>query len=118
MKTRIAIITMLLGVFLAGTAFAGEPEPAAKIAATKAVAEFLQDEIDYPAFASERNIECTVYVDITVNKDGSLKVNQANCKAECMKDYCVKAIEEAKSKDLKKFAGQDIVMKINYKLVD
>ena len=110
---------MLLGVFLAGTAFAGEPVvPAIKVEATKAVAEFLKDEIDYPAFASERNLECTVYVDLTVNEDGTLKVNQANCKAECMKDSCIKAIEEAKSKDLKKYAGQDVIIKIDYKLYE
>lgn len=107
---------MLLGVTIAGTAFAGEPEPAAKIAATKAVAEFLEDEITYPAFASETNIECTVYVDITVNEDGSLKVNEANCKANCMKEYCTKAIENAKSKDLKKYAGQNVIIKVDYKL--
>lgn len=120
MKTRIAIITMLLGVFIAGTAFAGEPEPAAamKIAATNAVAEFLQDEIDYPAFASETNKECTVYVDLTIKEDGSLSVNQASAKHGCLKEHVVEAIKEAKDKDLAKYAGQEVVLKIDFRLLD
>lgn len=115
MKTRIAILTMLLGLFITSTAFAGEPVLRTQ-AATQAVAKVLEDEINYPAFASETNLECTVYVDITVNEDGTLKVNNANCKADCMKEHCVKAIEEAKSKDLKEFAGETVVLKIDYKL--
>lgn len=119
MKTRIAIITMLLGLFLSGTAFAGEPVvPEMKAAATKAVAKYLQDEIYYPAFASETNLECTVLVDIDVNKDGSLKVNQANCKSCCMKDSVVKAIEELKSEDLTKYAGQNVLLKVEFKLYE
>ena len=117
MKTRIAILTMLLGLFIAGTAFAGEPVPR-KVAATNAVSEFLQDEIDYPAFASETNMECTVYVDLTVKEDGTFTVNGANCKAECMKDYCVKAIEKAQNKDLAEYAGESVILKIEYKLYE
>ena len=118
MKTRIAIVTMLLGIFIAGTAFAGEPVPPLKAQATKAVAEFLQDEIDYPAFASETNLECTVLVDISVKEDGTLVVNAANCKANCMKDHVVKAIESTKSKDLTKYAGQNVVLKVDFKLLN
>ncbi len=118
MKTRIAIVTMLLGLFFAGTAFAGEPVPAMKAEATKAVSEFLQDEIDYPAFATETNKECTVYVDILVNADGTLNVNEANGKLGCLKDHVVTAIEDAKSKDLAKYAGQNVVLKIDFKLYE
>lgn len=118
MKTRIAIVTMLLGLFIAGTAFAGEPVvPSPKEIATKAVAEFLQDEIDYPAFASETNLECSVLVDLNVKKDGSFTVNGANCKKSCcMRDIVVKAIEKTKNKDLSKYAGENVVLKIDFKL--
>lgn len=118
MKTRIAIVTMLLGLFITGTAFAGEPVPAMKAEATKAVAEFLQDEINYPAFASETDMECTVLVDLSINEDGTLEVNGANGKFGCLKDHVVKAIEESQSKDLTKYAGQDVVLKIDFKLFD
>ena len=118
MKTRIAIVTMLLSIFFAGTAFAGEPVPITKAAATKAVAQFLQNEIDYPAFASETNKECTVYVDINVNADGTLDVNGANGKLGCLKDHVVKAIENAQNKDLGKYAGQNVVLKIDFKLYE
>ncbi len=118
MKTRIAIVTMLLGLFITGTAFAGEPVPALKAEATKAVAEFLQEEIDYPAFAAETNLECTVLVDLSIQEDGSFEVNGANAKFGCLKDHVVKAIEESKSKDLTKYAGQDVVLKIDFKLFE
>ncbi len=118
MKTRIAIATMFIGLFFATTAFAGESIPALKAEATKAVANFLQDEIRYPAFASETNLECTVVVDLTINEDGSLEVNGANGKLGCLKDHVVKAIEESKSKDLTKYAGQDVVLKIDFKLYE
>ena len=118
MKTRIAIVTMLIGLFFAGTAFAGEPVPTMKAEATKAVSAFLQDEIDYPAFATETNKECTVYVDLHVNADGSLNVNAANAKLGCLKNHVVSAIEDAKDTDLEKYAGQDVVLKIDFKLYD
>ncbi len=118
MKTRIAIVTMLLGLFIAGTAFAGEPVPPLKAQATKAVAEFLQDELVYPAFASETNKECCVLVDLSIQDDGSFEVNGANAKYGCLKDHVVKAIEESKSEDLTKYAGQDVILKINFKLFE
>ncbi len=117
MKTRIAILTMLFGLFITTSAFSAEPLPRKELA-TKAVAKVLENEITYPAFASERNLECTVFVDLTVNKDGTLKVNGANCKADCMKEYCIKAIEEAKSNDLKEFAGENVIIRIDYKLYE
>lgn len=115
MKTRIAIVTMLLGLFITGTAFAGEPVPTSA-AATTAVAEFLQEEIDYPAFASEKSMECTVFVDLMVNQDGTFEVKGANSKFGCLKDHVVKSIEDAKDKDLAKFAGQNVILKIDFQL--
>ena len=117
MKTRIAIITMLLSIFIAGSAFAGEPVPSPKALATKAVAEFLSDELSYPAFASESNIECTVLVDVAVKSDGTLDVNAANCKSTCVKDYAVKEIERLKSDELAQHAGQNVMLKIDFKLL-
>ncbi len=74
MKTRIAIVTMLLSIFIAGTAMASVPVPATK-AASKAVTEFLTDEISYPAFASENNLECVVVVSLIVQEDGTFVLN-------------------------------------------
>jgi len=117
MKTRIAIVTMLIALFIAGTAMANELVPATK-AASKAVTELLVDEIDYPAFASENNIECCVVVSVTVQDDGTLNVEAANCKSCDMKDHVVKAITETKSEDLAQYAGQNVLLKVNFKLLD
>ncbi len=117
MKTRIAILTLLLGLFITGTAFAAEPVPATK-SAREAVVNFLENEITYPAFASENNVECCVYIDVTVKDDGSLDVNGANCNNCKMKHHVVKAIEEAKDEDLAQYAGQKVLVKVNFTLLD
>ncbi len=117
MKTRIVIVTLLLGLFIAGTALANEPVPATK-AASKAVTEFLANEIDYPAFASENNLECCVSVSVTIQDDGTLKVEAANCGTKCMKEYVVKAIEEAKIEDIAQYAGQNVLLKVSFKLLN
>ncbi len=117
MKTRIAILTLLLGLFIAGTAYANQPVPATK-AASKAVVNFLEDEISYPAFASENNLECTVLLSVIVLDDGSLKVEQANSATSCMKEYVVKAVENAKNKDLSQYAGQNVLLNVSFKLLN
>jgi hypothetical protein len=117
MKTRIAIITMLLSIFIAGSAFAGEPVPSPKALATKAVANYLSDELSYPAFASETNLECTVLVNLIIKSDGTLDVEAANCKSTCVKDYAVKEIEKVKDDVLAQHAGQNVMLKIDFKLL-
>ena len=117
MKTRIAILTLVLSLFIAGSAMATVPVPATK-AASKAVTSFLEDEISYPAFASENNLECFVVVSVVVQEDGTLDVEAANCSTNCMKDHVVKAIEDAKSDDLSQYAGQNVLLKVNFKLLD
>jgi hypothetical protein len=117
MKTRIAILSLVLGLFITATAFASEPVPATKNA-SKAVTEFLTNEISYPAFASENKIECYVLVSIVVNNDGTLDVDAANCKNCNMKDHVVKAIEESKNEKLAQYAGQNVLVKVNFSLLD
>ncbi len=117
MKTRIAIVTMLLSIFIAGTAMATVPVPATK-AASMAVTEFLSDEISYPAHASETNFECVVVVSLIVQEDGTLDVDAANCKTNCMKEHVIKEIESAKNEDLAKYAGQNVLLKVNFELLN
>ncbi len=117
MKTRIAILTLVMGLFITGTAFAAEPVPATK-SAKDAVVSFLTDEISYPAFASENDIECCVLVSIIIQDDGSMDVDVANCKNCNMKEHVVKAIEGAESKDLAQYAGQNVLVKVNFLLLN
>ena len=117
MKTRIAILTLLLGLFITGTTFAAEPVPTTKLA-REAVVNFLENEITYPAFASENNVECCVYISVTVKDDGTLDVIEANCKNCKMKHHVVKAIEESKDEDLAQYAGQKVLVKVNFTLLD
>jgi|AntAceMinimDraft_2_1070361.scaffolds.fasta_scaffold02950_3 hypothetical protein len=116
MKTRIAILTILMGLLMAGTAMANEPVPATK-AASKAVTELLSDEISYPSFASKNNIECCVWVSIMIKEDGSLDVETANCSSCNMKDHVVKSIKETKNEGLSQYAGQNVLLKVKFKLL-
>ncbi len=115
MKTRIAIL--LLGLFITGSAFAIEPVPSTKVA-SKAVAELLSEEISYPSFASENKIECYVVVSIIVKSDGTLDVDAANCKSEKMKAHVVKSIEELQNDDFAQYAGQNVLVKVKFLLID
>ncbi len=117
MKTRIAVLTLVIGIFITATAFAGEPVPTSKNA-TKAVTEFLTNEISYPAFASENNIECCVLVSVIVKDDGTFDVDAANCKDCNMKSHVVKTIKEAKSDDLAQYAGENVLVKVKFILLD
>ena len=117
MKTRIAILTLVVSFFITATAFASEPVPATK-KASKAVTEFLTNEIDYPAFASENNIECSVMVSLVVQEDGTLDVDAANGKNCHLRDHVVKMIEESKSIDLAKYSGQNVLVEVKFTLLD
>ncbi len=115
MKTRIAIITLILGVFFAGSAMANMPVPASEDA-TNDISKYLKKNLTYPNFASESNLECSVIVSLIVQEDGSLKVDAANCVNCCMRDHVVKEINSLKKEDFKKYADQNLLVKVKYNL--
>lgn len=117
MKTRIAIVTMLVGLFFAGNIMANTPVPASK-SAVKEITEFLTDELTYPNFASETNLECSVAVSIIVQDDGSLQVEAANCSSCCMRDHVVEEINNLQKEEFAKYADQNIVISVKYNLID
>ncbi|PLX14878.1 MAG: hypothetical protein C0598_00380 [Marinilabiliales bacterium] len=115
MKTRIATVMLLLGLFLASTAFAFEPVPA-NSQAKKEVKSLIKKHIIYPAFAVENKIECTVYMSLVINENGMLEVDCANCSCPEVKDFTIKTIEKIDSKALKNFKGQTMKLKVTYDL--
>ena len=117
MKTRIATLTLLLGLFFTSAGFAAKPVPATKLASL-AVTKLLTNELNYPNYASENNIEFYVLASINVQEDGSLDVVIANCKSCEMKEEVIKAIESIQSEDLVKHAGHTINVKVNFTLID
>ena len=116
MKARIATLMIVLGVFLATTAFANEPVPASK-AVSKSVANLIQNELEYPEFAIKEKFECCVVVSIVIQGDGSFDVDCANCISEEMKKYVVKQIESINTEDFARYAGQNVLLKIKFDIL-
>jgi len=117
MKTRIATLLLLVSMLITATAFASEPVPATKSAKNE-VTKLLAEAISYPAFASENNIECFVLVSMIINDDGTIDVDIANCRNCKMKNHVVKSIESFKNEELIKYAGQNVLVKVDFKLLD
>jgi hypothetical protein len=116
MKTRIATLMILLGLFLTTTAFAKEPVPASK-AVAQSVAKFIEKELVYPEFALEEKFECCVAVSVVIQDDGSFEVDCANCISARMKEEIVKQIENIDSDKYARYAGQNVLIKINFDLL-
>jgi hypothetical protein len=116
MKTRIATLVFVLGLFLSLTAFANEPVPASK-AVAKSVAKYIESELEYPEFAIEEKFECCVAVSVVIQDDGTFDVNCANCISDDMKEYVIGEIENMVSDKYAQYAGQTVLIKINFDLL-
>ncbi len=116
MKSRIATFLIAMSMFLVGTAFAATPVTPNN-EAKNAVSSLLKQELKYPKFAKDDKFECCVLVRLTINKDGSFKVDCVNCTSPTMKAHVTSAIEKISSKELARYAGQQICYKLSYKLI-
>jgi hypothetical protein len=117
MKTRIATLMLLLGLFIAGSAFASKPVIASK-AVSSSVAKQLKSEIKYPSFALDQQFECCVMVRLVIQEDGTLDVVESNSLSKDMEKYVIKTIENMETNgDLKNYAGQNVLLKIKFELI-
>ena len=118
MKTRIATLVMVLGLFVAVSAFANdEPVPASK-AVTISVSNQIADELGYPEFAIKEKLECTVVVKLTIQEDGTFAVNAANCIDNRMRKHVIATIYklDENADYYSQFAGQQVYLKIKFDL--
>jgi hypothetical protein len=116
MKTRIATLMILLGLFMASTAFANEPVPASK-AVAQSVAKHIQAELEYPEFAIKEKFECCVLVSLVIQDDGTFEVDCANCVDDDMKEYVIGEIEQMQSDKFMYYSGQQVLIKVNFDLL-
>jgi hypothetical protein len=107
---------MVMCLFVSGTAFANQPEKNNR-EASHAVVTLLKQELKYPKFARQEKSECCVLVRIIINKNGSFKVDCANCMNPSLKAHVTKAIENISKEELKKYSGQQLSYKINFRLI-
>lgn len=116
MKTRIATLFLLFGIFIASSVQANEPVPASKIAA-QSVAQTVENEIDYPVLSHGERIECCVMVSIIIQEDGSFIVDGANSSNKEMKNHVVDKLGKLKSDELARYSGQRVLLKVNFNLL-
>ena len=115
MKTRIATLMFIVGMFIVSTAFANEPVPASS-AVHKSVAKIIQAELEYPDFAIKEKFECCVIVSVVIQEDGRFEVDCANCVSDRMKKYVVYEIEHMVSEEHARYAGQSVLIKVKFDL--
>ena len=117
MKTRIATLMIVLGLFVTASVFANEPVPASKAVAVS-VANYIANEIEYPEFAVDEKLECTVVVKVTIQEDGTFAVDAANCINEQMRKHVIAAIDELdeKAEYYSQFAGMEVNLKLAFDL--
>jgi len=113
MKTRIATVFILLGMFLVSSAFAGEA-PLTSKEARKEITKIIKKEVKYPEFAIEEKFQCCVLVSVIIQEDGTMGVDCANCIDQRMKDYVVSTLEDLHSENLKNYAGQNVNVRITF----
>ena len=116
MKTRIAAIMLMMALFVASTAFASTPVPATS-QVKKEIKKQVKQNLSYPPFALNYKFDCCVSLSIIVDEDGSLNVDCANCASQKLKEYVVKTIENINTKNFEQYAGQTILLKVNFKLI-
>lgn len=115
MKTRIATLTVLLGLFVIATTFANTPVPASK-AVSNSVAEYITSELEYPEFAINDKQEGVVVVSLIIQDDGTFVVDASNALNENMKKHVIKTIRNLQSDELAKYAGQQVQLKVKFDL--
>ena len=92
MKTRIATLLIVLGIFVGGSAFASKPVIASK-AVTSSVAKQLKEEMKYPSFAIDQQLQCCVVVRIAIQEDGTLDVIESNSMSKELEKHVIKTID-------------------------
>ena len=117
MKTRIATLAILIGLFISATAFASEPVPVpASKAVASSVATLIEDELEYPEFAIKDKFQGDVVIELLIEDDGTFNVLKANSYDENMKEHVVEQIENLDSDKFDQYAGQTVLVKVNFDL--
>ena len=115
MKTKNLIIALIATIFTVGTVIAKEPVMAPKEVSSE-VSELIQEELYYPEFAIEDKFQGDVVVEVQITEEGSFDVIAANSINKDLKNYASKTIEKIETDEFKDYAGQRIILKLNYDL--
>jgi hypothetical protein len=118
MKTRIATLIVLFGLFLSATAFASEPVPVpASKSVAASVADFIDEELSYPEFAIEDKFEGEVVLSVIIEDDGTFNVEAANSVNDELKEHVIQVIENLSTDQYNQYAGQKVLLKVKFDLL-
>ena len=115
MKKQLAILALFVGLFISATAVANEPVPASKYVAST-VANFIEEQMDYPEFAIKEKFEGDVIVKVVIEDDGTFDVVAANSLDKDMQNHVIKMIEKLDSDTFDQYAGQSVLVKLSFDL--
>ena len=115
MKTRIATLTLLFGLFISVTAFANQPVPASKVVAAS-IADYIEEEMEYPEFAIEDKFQGDIVIELEVDDDGTFEVTRGNSHDRKMLNDVVSEVEKLDSEEFDKYAGQTVLVKLSFDL--
>lgn len=115
MKTKNLVIALIASIFTVGSLMANEPAMAPK-EISSSVAKLITEEIYYPEFAIEEKFEGKVVLEVQITEEGSFDVTAANSLNEDLKEYASKTIEDIDTDKFKNYAGQKVMLNLNYDL--
>ena len=117
MKTRIATLVTACLLMLSCFAQANEPVPASKDVSSS-IAKIIAENIDYPDFARISGFECCVLIRLSIQENGKLEVDCANCKDNQLRLYVEDHIKKISVKEFAAYAGQTVSIKLLFHLIE
>ncbi len=115
MKTKNLILAAVVSIFTFGSLMANQPVMASKDI-TNSVTEIVQEKLYYPEFAIEDKLQGKVAVEIQITEEGKFDVVAANSLYTNLKSYATKTIEGIETDKFKDYAGQNVILYLNYDL--
>ncbi|MCF8331199.1 MAG: energy transducer TonB [Bacteroidales bacterium] len=85
MNAKLFTLAAIIGLLTFTSVYADEDKNLVK--------QTVRQQIDYPEFAIEENLEGTVWVEFTVNESGKIKVGQINSACIPLKNYVLNKLE-------------------------
>jgi hypothetical protein len=84
---------------------------------SKSVAKIIKEKMKYPTFAIDQKIECCVMLELVIQNDGTIDVENANSMSPELQQHVVKTINKLQDDNLADYAGQTVLVKVNFRLI-
>lgn len=109
MKFKLFTLAAILGLMSITSVMAGEDKTMVKQA--------VKQEIQYPDFAIEQDLQGTVWVEFTVDENGKIKVEQINSMCVPLKNYVLNKLEGMDAFELVSGSKEKYQMRFDFHLM-